>query len=84
MPDHQNPTGGLLDDAGRAQLVALARRTGTPLVVDETLAELTFAGPVHAPVATHGGDSPIVITVGSRPRRSGAACASAGSGRPRR
>ena len=54
VPDHQNPTGGLLDDAGRAQLVALARRTGTPLVVDETLAELTFAGPVHAPVATHG------------------------------
>jgi DNA-binding transcriptional MocR family regulator len=65
VPDHQNPTGGLLDDAGRAQLVALARRTGTPLVVDETLAELTFAGPVHAPVALHAADSPIVITVGS-------------------
>jgi DNA-binding transcriptional MocR family regulator len=63
--DHQNPTGALLDDAGRAQLVALARRTGTPLLVDETLAELTFAGPVQAPVAGHAADSPIVITVGS-------------------
>jgi DNA-binding transcriptional MocR family regulator len=63
--DHQNPTGALLDDGGRAQLVALARRTGTPLLVDETLAELTFAGPVHAPVASHAADSPIVITVGS-------------------
>ena len=65
VPDHQNPTGGLLDDPGRAQLVALARRTGTPLLVDETLAELTFAGPSHPPVATHAADSPIVITVGS-------------------
>jgi DNA-binding transcriptional MocR family regulator len=66
VPDHQNPTGALLDDAGRAQLVALARRTGTPLLVDETLAELTFAGPTWAPVAAHGAaESPIVITVGS-------------------
>jgi DNA-binding transcriptional MocR family regulator len=66
IPDHQNPTGALLDDAGRARLVALARRTGTPLLIDETLAELTFAGPVRTPVAAHGAaDSPIVITVGS-------------------
>jgi DNA-binding transcriptional MocR family regulator len=66
VPDHQNPTGALLDGAGREQLVALARRTGTPLLVDETLAELTFAGPTEAPVATFGAaDSPLVITVGS-------------------
>ena len=45
IPDHQNPTGALLDAAGRERLVALARRTGTPLLVDETLAELTLAGP---------------------------------------
>ncbi len=66
IPDHQNPTGALLDDAGREQLVALARRTGTPLLVDETLAELTLTGPTRSPVAAHGAvDSPIVITVGS-------------------
>ena len=66
VPDHQNPTGALLDGAGRERLVALARRTGTPLLIDETLAELTFVGPGEAPVATHGApDSPLVITVGS-------------------
>ena len=31
IPDFQNPTGGVLDAAGRERLVALARRTGTPL-----------------------------------------------------
>ena len=51
IPDHQNPTGALLDAAGRERLVALARRTGTPLLVDETLAELTLAGQGEAPVA---------------------------------
>jgi DNA-binding transcriptional MocR family regulator len=65
VPDHQNPTGGLLDGAGREQLVALARRTGTPLLIDETLAELTFAGSTETPVAVHAPDSPLVVTVGS-------------------
>jgi DNA-binding transcriptional MocR family regulator len=66
IPDHQNPTGALLDGDGRAQLLALARRTATPLLIDETLAELTFAGPSEAPVAAHGAaESPLVITVGS-------------------
>jgi DNA-binding transcriptional MocR family regulator len=66
IPDHQNPTGALLDAAGRERLVALARRTGTPLLIDETLAELTLGGPGEAPVAAHGApDSALVITVGS-------------------
>lgn len=66
VPDHQNPTGALLDDPGREQLVALARRTATPLLVDETLAELTFSGPRASPLAGHGAaDSPLVVTVGS-------------------
>jgi DNA-binding transcriptional MocR family regulator len=66
IPDHQNPTGALLDGAGREQLVTLARRTATPLLVDETLAELTFEGPSPAPLAAHGAaESPLVITVGS-------------------
>ena len=66
IPDHQNPTGALLDAAGRERLVALARRTGTPLLIDETLAELTLAGPGETPVAAHGApDSALVITVGS-------------------
>lgn len=66
VPDHQNPTGALLDGRGRERLVALARRTATPLLVDETLAELTFTGPRPEPLAAHGAaESPLVITVGS-------------------
>ena len=66
VPDHQNPTGALLDSAGRERLVALARRTGTPLLIDETLAELTLTGPSPLPVAAHGApDSALVVTVGS-------------------
>ncbi|OLT04358.1 hypothetical protein BJF90_23505 [Pseudonocardia sp. CNS-004] len=66
IPDFQNPTGALLDDAGRAQLVDLARRTSTTLLVDETLADLTLDGPAAMPVATHGAtDSPLVLSIGS-------------------
>ena len=66
VPDHQNPTGALLDGAGRERLVALARRTGTPLLIDETLAELTLVGSSEVPVAAHGApDSALVITIGS-------------------
>jgi DNA-binding transcriptional MocR family regulator len=66
IPDFQNPTGALLPDADRARLVDLARRTGTTLLVDETLAELALEGQVVAPLAAHGAaDSPLVLTVGS-------------------
>jgi DNA-binding transcriptional MocR family regulator len=66
IPDFQNPTGALLDDAGRERLVDLTRRTGTPLVVDETLAELGLDCPSIRPVAAYGAaDSPLVLTIGS-------------------
>ncbi|WP_433276052.1 PLP-dependent aminotransferase family protein [Pseudonocardia xinjiangensis] len=66
VPDFQNPTGALLDPSGRERLVDLARRTGTPLLIDETLAELTLDGPSVAPVASFGAaDSPLVLTIGS-------------------
>lgn len=66
IPDFQNPTGALLDDAGRARLVDLARRTGTTLLVDETLAELSLDGATARPVAAHGAaDSALVLTIGS-------------------
>ena len=66
IPDFQNPTGGQLDAAGRQRLVELARRTGTTLVIDETLAELNLDVPAQPPVAAHGAvDSPLVLTVGS-------------------
>ena len=66
IPDFQNPTGAVLDADGRAALVALARRTGTPLVLDETLAELWLDAPGPAPAAASGAaDSPHVLTIGS-------------------
>jgi hypothetical protein len=46
--------------------VELARRTGTPLLVDETLAELALDDAPLPPVAAHGAaDSPLVLTIGS-------------------
>jgi DNA-binding transcriptional MocR family regulator len=66
IPDFQNPTGAVLDPACRERLVALARRTGTPLVLDETLSELWLDEPVPAPAASFGAaDAPHVLTVGS-------------------
>jgi DNA-binding transcriptional MocR family regulator len=66
VPDFQNPTGALLDAPGRERLVDLTRRTGTPLLIDETLAELALDGPSVPPVASFGAaDSPLVLTIGS-------------------
>jgi Transcriptional regulators containing a DNA-binding HTH domain and an aminotransferase domain (MocR family) and their eukaryotic orthologs len=66
IPDCQNPTGAVLDSAGRERVVDLARRTSTPVIVDETLTELWFEEPPPPPVAAHGAvDSPLVLTIGS-------------------
>lgn len=66
IPDHQNPTGLTMPAAGREQLVALARATRTPLVIDETIAGLDL-GPFSAvpPVAALDPDGDVVITTGS-------------------
>lgn len=64
IPDFQNPTGGVLDAPGRERLVDLSRRTGTTLLVDETLSEL-FLHRAAPPVAAHAPDSPLVLSVGS-------------------
>jgi len=63
IADHHNPTGLTLPDDERERLIALAQATRTPLVVDETLAELTLDddAPVPAPLAAHGD----VIAIGS-------------------
>jgi DNA-binding transcriptional MocR family regulator len=66
IPDFQNPTGALLGAPDRARLVEMARRTGTTLLIDETLADLALDGQRIAPVAAHGApDSPLVLTIGS-------------------
>ncbi|MFE3453564.1 PLP-dependent aminotransferase family protein [Nonomuraea sp. NPDC059194] len=65
MPDFQNPTGALMDDATRAAVVGHARRLDTTLLVDETWAELAIdEAPRMAPMAAFDTDSR-VITIGS-------------------
>jgi DNA-binding transcriptional MocR family regulator len=62
-PDHQNPTGYVMDGPTRAAVAGLAARTRTALVVDETLAELGLAGgPPPTPLASHHPDA---VTIGS-------------------
>lgn len=65
MPDFQNPTGALMDDATRAAVTAAARKADTLLLIDETWAELSLDEvPRTAPMAAFDNDSR-VITIGS-------------------
>ncbi|MFT4218866.1 MAG: PLP-dependent aminotransferase family protein [Micropruina sp.] len=62
IPDYQNPTGLMMDDAGRARLGAALTRTRTTAIVDESHAELRLDdGPIPLPLAAH---SPSAITIG--------------------
>ena len=64
VPDFHNPTGRCMDAAQRRELVELAQRTRTPLVIDETVAELGLDHPAPPPVAVHD-SAGMVITTGS-------------------
>lgn len=65
IPDFQNPTGHLMDDATRAGVVGAARRYGTTLLVDETWRELAIDEvPDTAPLAAFDTDGR-VISIGS-------------------
>ncbi|MFI6877832.1 PLP-dependent aminotransferase family protein [Streptomyces sp. NPDC050400] len=64
IPDFQNPTGRVLPAADRSRLLRTASRSGTWLVIDETLADLALDGPAPAPFAAHG-ESGQVVTIGS-------------------
>ncbi|MFF8644132.1 PLP-dependent aminotransferase family protein [Streptomyces sp. NPDC015345] len=68
IPDFHNPTGLLMPEGERVRVLRAARRSGTWLVVDETLAELALDVPAPAPLAAHaapGGAGGQVITIGS-------------------
>lgn len=61
--DFHNPTGSLMDDAGRARLAAALRRSGTVAVVDETMLEVRLDdSPPPLPFAAH---LPNAVLVGS-------------------
>ncbi|MCU1532089.1 MAG: PLP-dependent aminotransferase family protein [Arthrobacter sp.] len=62
VPDFHNPTGRLMSDAQRRQLVRAAAASGTVLVVDETLRELNLDAARSTPLAAF---SPAVVSIGS-------------------
>lgn len=62
VPDFHNPTGRLMPDSQRRQLVRAASASGTVLVVDETMRELNLDGAPSTPLAAFG---PAVVSIGS-------------------
>jgi DNA-binding transcriptional MocR family regulator len=65
IPDFHNPTGHLMPDGDRAELVAAARRYDTTLLVDETWVELAIDDVgTRAPLASFDTDGR-VISIGS-------------------
>ncbi|CAM2888555.1 PLP-dependent aminotransferase family protein [Skermania piniformis] len=64
VPDFNNPTGLCLDEAGRAELAAIARTTRMTIVIDESMRSLALDVPVPASVAGFARGAE-VITIGS-------------------
>ncbi|WP_436843841.1 PLP-dependent aminotransferase family protein, partial [Streptomyces hundungensis] len=67
IPDFQNPTGALMSTEQRSRLLRAVRATGTWLLIDETMAEMSLEGPAPAPFVSlaHQGESEQIVTVGS-------------------
>ncbi|MEQ3551429.1 PLP-dependent aminotransferase family protein [Pseudonocardia nematodicida] len=66
MADFQNPTGALLDDPGRAALLARLARQQVVTIVDETFADLDLRhdATMPLPCAAHAPHEDDVVTVG--------------------
>lgn len=63
IPDFQNPTGQLMDEAMRRRYAAALRTAGTRAIVDETLQATRLSStPMPAPFALHAADA---ISIGS-------------------
>ncbi|BDM70372.1 GntR family transcriptional regulator [Streptomyces nigrescens] len=67
IPDFHNPTGCLMPERERVRTLRAAGRSGTWLVIDETLADLALDVPAPPPFASHAtpGGTGQVITIGS-------------------
>lgn len=79
IPDFHNPTGLLLDEAGRRRLGEISARYRVPVVVDETMSELALDVPAPPPVAAFAPRGTGSSRWGPRARPSGRACGWAGS-----
>ncbi|GIH64299.1 MocR-like transcription factor YczR [Microbispora siamensis] len=65
IPDFQNPTGHLMADADRAELVAAARRYGVTLIADESWAEIALDETARATPLAAFDTGGRVISIGS-------------------
>ncbi|MBF6211119.1 PLP-dependent aminotransferase family protein [Nocardia puris] len=65
VPDFNNPTGMLLDEAGRAELAAIARDTRMTIVVDESMADLGLDVDTMPPPVAAFGKGAEIVTIGS-------------------
>jgi DNA-binding transcriptional MocR family regulator len=67
IPDFHNPTGCLMPAEDRCRVLRAVQRSGTWLVIDETLADLALDVPAPPPFASHAapGGTGQVITIGS-------------------
>jgi DNA-binding transcriptional MocR family regulator len=67
IPDFQNPTGRLMPEEQRARVLRAAHRSGSWLIVDETITDIALDVPAPAPLASLAGrgESDHVITLGS-------------------
>ncbi|WP_405713378.1 PLP-dependent aminotransferase family protein [Streptomyces xanthophaeus] len=67
IPDFHNPTGALMPQEQRLRLLAATRRTGTWLVVDETISDIALDVPAPPPLASLAprGGADHVVTIGS-------------------
>jgi DNA-binding transcriptional MocR family regulator len=58
VPDFHNPTGALVDEAARREVLRAARQTGTTVVVDESFVELGFTDAGRSTAAL---DSSVIV-----------------------
>jgi DNA-binding transcriptional MocR family regulator len=64
MPDFHNPSGRVMDEAGRARTMKALSRSGSYVVIDETFVEVNLDGVTMPPPAAAFGDAR-TITIGS-------------------
>ncbi len=64
MPTYHNPTGAVMPADARREVARLSEMTGTPVIEDLTLAELSLAGEPPPPIAAFARRAP-VLTIGS-------------------
>ncbi|MFI6871391.1 PLP-dependent aminotransferase family protein [Nocardia sp. NPDC050406] len=65
VPDFNNPTGLLLDAAGRTELAAIARETRMTVIVDESMVDLDLTGNTPTPPAASFARGSEIVTIGS-------------------